>query len=125
MIEHHAVLHALDDLEKEGVSIHYVDLDENGSPNLDHLESLLNSDDTLKLVSLMHINNEIGNVLDLDRVGALCKANGAYFHTDAVQGVGHFNLISNPNPLIFWLRQHTNFMVPRVWALLISEKKCH
>ena len=97
-VEHHAVLHALDDLKKEGVNIRYVDLDENASPNFDYLESLLKEEDTPKLVSLMHINNEIGNILDLDRVGALCKANGAYFHTDAVQGVGHFafNLQSQP-----------------------------
>lgn len=89
-IEHHAVLHPLDDLEKEGVSIRYVDLDENGSPNLDHLQNLLSADDSKKLVSLMHINNEIGNVLDIDRVGEICRAEGAFFHTDAVQGVGHY-----------------------------------
>ncbi len=112
VVEHHAVLHALDDLEKEGVSIHYVDLDENGSPNLDHLESLLKSDDTLKLVSLMHINNEIGNVLDLDRVGALCKANGAYFHTDAVQGVGHFTFDLKSQPIDFLAAAPQNFLGP-------------
>lgn len=97
-VEHHAVLHALDDLKKEGVNIRYVDLDENASPNFDYLESLLKEEDTPKLVSLMHINNEIGNILDLNRVGQLCKANGSYFHTDAVQGVGHFafNLQSQP-----------------------------
>ena len=86
-VEHHAVLNVLKDLEREGVTIRYVDLDENGSPSLDHLETLLDQDDSLKLVSLMHINNEIGNVLDLDQVGGLCKSKGAYFHTDAVQGV--------------------------------------
>ena len=67
VLEHHAVLHPLDELQKEGVNICYVDLDEDGSPKLDHLESILEADDTLKLVSLMHINNEIGNVLDLDQ----------------------------------------------------------
>lgn len=101
VLEHHAVLHTLDDLHKEGVNIRYVDLDENGSPKLDHLESILETDDTLKLVSLMHINNEIGNVLDLDRVGALCKAKGAYFHTDAVQSVGHFKFDLKSQPIDF------------------------
>ena len=101
VLEHHAVLHPLDELQKEGVNIRYVDLDEDGSPKLDHLESILEADDTLKLVSLMHINNEIGNVLDLDRVGALCKAKGAYFHTDAVQGVGHFTFDLKSQPIDF------------------------
>ena len=101
VLEHHAVLHPLDELQKEGVNIRYVDLDEDGSPKLDHLENILESDDTLKLVSLMHINNEIGNVLDLDRVGALCKAKGAYFHTDAVQGVGHFTFDLKSQPIDF------------------------
>ena len=91
----------LDELQKEGVNIRYVDLDEDGSPKLDHLESILEADDTLKLVSLMHINNEIGNVLELDRVGALCKAKGAYFHTDAVQGVGHFTFDLKSQPIDF------------------------
>ena len=101
VLEHHAVLHPLDELHKEGVNIRYVDLDKDGSPKLDHLESILEADDTLKLVSLMHINNEIGNVLDLDRVGALCKAKGAYFHTDAVQGVGHFKFDLKSQPIDF------------------------
>ena len=91
----------MDELHKEGVVIQYVDLDKDGSPKLDHLESILEADDTLKLVSLMHINNEIGNVLDLDRVGKLCKAKGAYFHTDAVQGVGHFKFDLKSQPIDF------------------------
>lgn len=123
VVEHHAVLHALDDLEKEGVSIHYVDLDENGSPNLDHLESLLKSDDTLKLVSLMHINNEIGNVLDLDRVGALCKANGAYFHTDAVQGVGHFRFDLKSQPIDFLAAAAHKFHGPKGVGFAYIRKK--
>ena len=49
----------------------------------------------------MHINNEIGNILDLDRVGGLCKANGAYFHTDAVQGIGHFAFDLQSQPIDF------------------------
>ncbi len=123
VVEHHAVLHALDDLEKEGVTIHYVDLDENGSPNLDHLESLLKSDDTLKLVSLMHINNEIGNVLDLDRVGALCKANGAYFHTDAVQGVGHFTFDLKSQPIDFLAAAAHKFHGPKGVGFAYIRKK--
>tara|TARA_B100000963_G_scaffold338632_1_gene335670 strand:+ start:6323 stop:7465 length:1143 start_codon:yes stop_codon:yes gene_type:complete len=113
VLEHHAVLHPLDELEKEGVHIHYVDLDENGSPKLDHLKKLLEADDTIKLVSLMHINNEIGNILDLDLIGALCKANGAYFHTDAVQGIGHFTFDLKSQPIDFLAAAAHKFHGPK------------
>lgn len=90
-IEHHAVLHAVEDLEKEyGAEICYVDLDEFGNPDLGHLERLLKKDDTKKLVSLMHVNNEIGNILDIDAVARLCKEHGALFHSDTVQSIGHY-----------------------------------
>tara|TARA_B100001059_G_scaffold42883_1_gene34829 strand:+ start:6950 stop:8086 length:1137 start_codon:yes stop_codon:yes gene_type:complete len=123
LLEHHAVLHALNDLEKEGVRIHYVDSDENGSPRVDHLESILKSDDTLKLVSLMHINNEIGNILNLDRVGALCKANGAYFHTDAVQGVGHFTFDLKSQPIDFLAAAAHKFHGPKGIGFAYIRKK--
>ena len=113
VLEHHAVLHPLDELEKEGVIIRYVDLDENGSPKLGHLKKLLEADDTIKLVSLMHINNEIGNILDLDLIGALCKANGAYFHTDAVQGIGHFTFDLKSQPIDFLAAAAHKFHGPK------------
>lgn len=91
-IEHHAVLHTAQQLEKEyNIKVSYVNLDKNGSVDYKHLEQLVQSD-TKKLVSLMHINNEIGNILDIKRVADLCKANEALFHTDTVQSVGHYNL---------------------------------
>ena len=113
VLEHHAVLHPLDELQKEGVLIRYVDLDENGSPKLGHLKKLLEADDTIKLVSLMHINNEIGNILDLDLIGALCKANGAYFHTDAVQGIGHFTFDLKSQPIDFLAAAAHKFHGPK------------
>ena len=113
VLEHHAVLHPLDELEKEGVIIRYVDLDENGSPKLGHLKKLLEADDTIKLVSLMHINNEIGNILDLDLIGTLCKANGAYFHTDAVQGIGHFAFDLKSQPIDFLAAAAHKFHGPK------------
>ena len=113
VLEHHAVLHPLDELEKEGVIIRYVDLDENGSPKLGHLKKLLEADDTIKLVSLMHINNEIGNILDLDLIGALCKANAAYFHTDAVQGIGHFAFDLKSQPIDFLAAAAHKFHGPK------------
>jgi cysteine desulfurase len=89
-IEHHAVTHTLETLQKQGtIEIHYVDLDENGDLDLAHLEALL-MEYPNALVSLMHANNEIGNVLDLEVVGNLCERYKAYFHSDTVQTVGHF-----------------------------------
>ena len=68
-IEHHAVLHTVEELEKEyGVHVWYVNLDEFGNPDMKHLEELLKKDDSKKLVSLMHVNNEIGNIIDIDTI---------------------------------------------------------
>ena len=90
-IEHHAILHAIDALKKTfKIKVAYVNIDESGSVDLNHLEKLLQEDDSKKLVSLMHVNNEIGNILDLQKVGDICHNNQALFHTDAVQGIGHF-----------------------------------
>ena len=91
-IEHHAVLHTLEQLDKEyRLLISYVDIEPNGNIDYLHLETLLKTE-SKTLVSLMHINNEIGNVLDMKRVASLCKANDAWFHSDTVQSVGHYNL---------------------------------
>jgi len=92
-IEHHAVLHTVEQLRSEyDVQVSYVQLDTYGSVKLEQLEELLLSTDKKTLVSLMHVNNEIGNILDVKKVGDLCKANNALFHTDAVQSVGHLKL---------------------------------
>ena len=90
-IEHHAVTHTVEELEeKQNVKVLYVKLDVYGSPDLSNLEELLKKDDSKKLVSLMHINNEIGNKLDIDTVANLCKNNDALFHSDTVQSIGHY-----------------------------------
>ncbi|WNH12043.1 cysteine desulfurase family protein [Thalassobellus suaedae] len=91
-IEHHAVLHTVDQLQKEyDIDVSYVNLDKKGDVDYLHLETLLQKEEKT-LVSLMHINNEIGNVLDIKRVGDLCQANNALFHSDAVQSVGHYKI---------------------------------
>jgi cysteine desulfurase len=101
-LEHHAVLHALDALEQLfQIKIDFVQTDENGAIDLKHLESLLKNDSSKKLVSLMHVNNEIGNILDLEKVGNLCHENQALFHTDAVQGIGHFTFDMEKLPVDF------------------------
>ena len=92
-IEHHAVLYTVNQLEEcYNVEVSYVNLDENGQVDLDHLEQLLAEGKLKTLVSLMHVNNEIGNLLDINKVGQLCKANQALFHCDAVQSIGHYEL---------------------------------
>ncbi|GET44726.1 cysteine desulfurase family protein [Capnocytophaga felis] len=96
-IEHHAVLHTTELLKTEyHIDIHYVRLTEEGDVDLKHLEELLQKTSRQKvLVSLMHVNNEIGNILPLKKVSELCKLYGAYFHSDMVQSVGHFRLNLN------------------------------
>ena len=91
-IEHHAVLHTVVQLQREyNLEVVFVNLDNNGEINYEHLEQLLASSKKA-LVSLMHVNNEIGNILDIKRVADLCKLNNALFHSDAVQSVGHYPL---------------------------------
>lgn len=101
-IEHHAVLHAMEALALMfGTKTVYVKTDSNGVIDLDDLESLLKSDKEKTLVSLMHVNNEIGNILDLVQVGDICHKHDAYFHTDAVQGIGHFTFDMEQLPVDF------------------------
>ena len=89
-IEHHAVTHTLELLEKQGViQLHYVQFDEKGHVDLHHLEKLLREFPG-SLVSLMHANNEIGNLLDIQRVGELSEQYKAFFHSDTVQTMGHY-----------------------------------
>jgi cysteine desulfurase len=89
-IEHHAVLHTIEELEKQGkIKMHLVKLLPNGHIDLSHLEQLLQEQPNV-LVSLMHANNEIGNLLDIDKVGALCQHYNALFHCDTVQTIGHY-----------------------------------
>ncbi|WP_439557969.1 cysteine desulfurase family protein [Dyadobacter sp.] len=89
-IEHHAVLHTLEHLSKAGmIKLSYVNLNEKGEVDLEHLETLL-ATNSRSLVSLMHGNNEIGNLLDLETVGDICEKYNAVFHSDTVQTMGHF-----------------------------------
>jgi cysteine desulfurase len=84
------VLHPLEDLEKKGkIKLSRVHVDEQGYVNLDHLRELLQTR-PMSLVSLMHANNEIGNLTDIGAVGELCREHGALFHSDTVQTVGHY-----------------------------------
>lgn len=89
-IEHHAVLHTLEHLQKSGhIQLSFVNLNDKGEVDLEHLETLLQSN-SRSLVSLMHGNNEIGNLLDLEAVGDICEKYNAVFHSDTVQTMGHY-----------------------------------
>ncbi len=91
-IEHHAVTHTIEELVHKGlVQSHMVKLLPNGHIDLTDLESLLKTYPNA-LVSLMHANNEIGNLLDIDKVGALCQSYKAVFHCDTVQTIGHIHI---------------------------------
>jgi cysteine desulfurase len=90
-IEHHAVVHTLEELKHQGlVSVHNLNLSPKGEPDLNQLEQLLQTLEGKVLISLMHVNNEIGNLLDIDKVCELKTTYGALFHSDTVQSVGHF-----------------------------------
>lgn len=113
-IEHHAVLHTIENLEKEfSITVYWVDLDERGFPNLEHLESLLDKTNEKKLVSLMYVNNEIGNILNVEKVSELCIKNNALFHSDAVQAVGHFKFDIKKTPIDFFVASAHKFHGPK------------
>lgn len=90
-IEHHAVLGTAQNITKihPAIKLHLLTVDSKGGYSLEQLEELLKKNPN-SLVSLMHANNELGNLADLNTIGSLCKQYGAYFHTDAVQTVGYF-----------------------------------
>ncbi len=89
-IEHHAVLHPLQHLEKAGkIELDFVELDESGRIKIDHVEKWLKANPD-SLVSLMHANNEIGNLLNIEEVSLLSKQHNAVFHSDTVQTMGHY-----------------------------------
>src|SRR5688572_25428400 len=102
-IEHHAVLHTVEHYGcRDDVSYSYVKLLANGHVDLEDLEEQLASQKEQRcLVSLMHANNEIGNILDIDAVGNLCKKYNAIFHSDCVQTVGHYHLDLRKTPVHF------------------------
>lgn len=86
-IEHHAVLHTCEYLEKQGFEVTYLDVDENGVVKLDELVKAIRP--TTILISIMFANNEVGTIQPIKEIGAIAKEHGIFFHTDAVQAYGH------------------------------------
>jgi cysteine desulfurase len=89
-LEHHAVIHTMEALEKAGViKLSFVNVDGKGNVDYDHLETLL-KDNERSFVSIMHANNEIGTLSDMERVGDICETYNAIYHCDTVQTMGHY-----------------------------------
>ena len=86
-IEHHAILHSMDALKKEGYDVTFLDIDENGLVDVKKLEEAIRPDTVL--VSIMFANNEIGTIEPIKEIGEVCHKHGVYFHVDAVQAYAH------------------------------------
>jgi cysteine desulfurase len=122
-IEHHATLHTVEHLGKTGAAkLSFVKLLPNGHVDLQDLESLLAGTSVKTLVTLMHANNEIGNLLDLQATGDICKRYGAIFHSDTVQTVGHYPFDLRSTPVHFITGAAHKFHGPKgVGMLYINE----
>lgn len=123
-IEHHAVLNTLEELFEEGkISLELLSLDSKGKISLTELEEKLKANPNT-MVSLMHGNNEIGNVNDLEAIGNLCKTYNAYFHTDTVQTMGHYPLNLGTLPVDFAVGSAHKFNGPKGVGFLYASKEC-
>ena len=122
-IEHHAVTHTVEHLDTlDEVKVSYVKILPDGHVDLEDLEKLLAATEDKTLVSLMHANNEIGNMLDLHAVGNLCKLYNAIFHSDTVQTVGHFPMDLRNTPIHFITGAAHKFHGPKgVGIIYINE----
>jgi cysteine desulfurase len=123
LIEHHATTHTVEHMLHSGeASVSYVKLLPNGHVDLEDLEKLLASTEEKTLVTLMHANNEIGNMLDIHGVGNLCKLYNAIFHSDTVQTVGHFPFDLRNTPVHFITGAGHKFHGPKgVGIMYINE----
>jgi cysteine desulfurase len=100
-IEHHAVLDTINKIESDKLAeVVWLNIDKNGSIDINQLEETI-KDKKNTFVSLMHVNNEIGNILDIEKVGNICRKNNAIFHSDTVQGISHFEYNLNQTPVDF------------------------
>jgi cysteine desulfurase len=122
-IEHHATLHTVEHLYHTGeAALSYVNILPNGHIDMEHLQQLLADSEDKCLVTLMHANNEIGNMIDIHAVGALCMQHQAIFHSDTVQTVGHFPFDLRNTPVHFITGAGHKFHGPKgVGMLYINE----
>ncbi len=118
-IEHHATLHTVEYLKNRGeANLSYVQLLPNGHIDMEDLEHLLAASEEKTLVTLMHANNEIGNITDILAVGELCKLYNAIFHSDTVQTIGHFPFDLRNTPVHFITGAGHKFHGPKGTGLL-------
>ena len=123
-IEHHAVTHTLDQLAIDyPIRISYVKLDKLGNVDYDDLELILKSSSSKTLVTLMHINNELGNILDINLVSNLCVKYESLFHSDTVQSVGHYNLDLSSLNIDFLVASAHKFHGPKGIGFAYINKK--
>ena len=122
-LEHHATLHTVEHLARKGeAEVCYVKILANGHIDLNDLENLLKESSEKCLVTLMHANNETGNITDIEEVGKLCKKYGAVFHSDTVQTVGHYSFDLRNLPVHFVTGASHKFHGPKgVGLLYINE----
>jgi cysteine desulfurase len=122
-IEHHATLHSVEFWSRQnGIKLSFVKLDNKGHVDMESLKDLLAGSKERSLVSLMHANNEIGNLLDIQKVGELCKEYDAIFHCDTVQTVGHYPISLRDTPVHFITGAGHKFHGPKgVGILYVNE----
>ena len=122
-IEHHATLHTVSHLAKlHNLKLSFVQILPNGHIDMDHLATLLAGSTEKTIVTIMHANNEIGNMIDMVAIGNLCKQHHAYFHSDTVQTVGHFPFELSQLPVDFITGAGHKFHGPKgVGILYINE----
>jgi cysteine desulfurase len=122
-LEHHATLHTIEHLQHKGeVSVSYVKVLPDGHLDMEDLEQLLKGTDEKSLVTLLHANNEIGNILDIQVAGNICKKYNAIFHADTVQTVGHYPFDLRNTPVHFITGAGHKFHGPKgVGILYINE----
>lgn len=113
-IEHHCVLHSIESLkESTSIQVDLVDIDEKGCIDYKHLETLLKDNSKKTMVSLMHSNNEIGTMMDLEKVAELCQTYDALFHSDTVQTMGYFPIDVDKTPIHFLTAAAHKFHGPK------------
>lgn len=113
-LEHHAVLNTVQFLEKKHkIIVDYVKVNENGAVVLDSLGEALKKSNEKTLVSLMYVNNEIGNILPIEEVANMCKEHDAYFHSDTVQAIGHYPIDLQKTPVDFIAASAHKFHGPK------------
>lgn len=117
-IEHHATLHTVQYYNKKGIAVKYLKVSNNGNFDLDELDKILNDEGKKTLVTLMHANNEIGNIINLDDVGIICRKYNAIFHSDTVQTVGHFHFDLSNTPIDFITAAAHKFHGPKGVGML-------